>query len=266
MPYSIAPSGLRLTDFHTTSDLALPSHGHHRPVVAMVQVGRLEQSPGSVLLTGGVRLAPAGAIHDLRLDAGTGLTIIECDPRGLVGSHPIWRQLPGVVLLASEAVGRPLAWTATPDGYPGGVPLEVEDDVLRLLSTESRQLDGRLPRQIPQEIAALHEAILADPAAELRPGVVARRLGIHRVQLGRLAREFLGRPLWHLVMSARLNQARGFLLDSSLAIARIAELSGFCDQSHLHRAFRRRFGTSPGMFRRMYQASKTYHGVLPTLV
>jgi AraC-like DNA-binding protein len=42
-----------------------------------------------------------------------------------------------------------------------------------------------------------------------------------------------------------------------MSLAGIAEVAGFCDQSHLNRAFRRRFGVSPGNFRRMFQASKT---------
>lgn len=265
MPYSIAPSGLRLTDFCTRSELTLAAHTHHRPILALVQSGRLEQVGSGTLVPGGVRLAPAGVVHDMRLDAGTRLTIIECDPTGLVGSHPVWRRLTAALLRAPDALGKPLAWTQAPSGYPGGVRLEVEDDILRLLSAEERLLDRRHTRPMPAELAILHDAILADPGAEFRPGVLAGRLGVHRVQLGRLAREFLGRPLWHVVMSARLNQARGYLLDSSLAIARIAELSGFCDQSHLHRAFRRRFGSAPGEFRRMYQSSKTAPRAIATL-
>lgn len=257
MAYSIGPTGLRLTDFSTTPEHRLPAHGHHWPVVVLVHAGRLEQQPEGTLSPGGVRLAPAGAAHDLILYAGTRLTVIECDPNGLVGSHPLWRQLKAAILRSADDVGRPLHWRSTPVGYPGGASLEVEDDLLRLLSAEARKIDGRPLRPVPAELAALHDAIVADPGAALRPGALADRLGVHRVQLGRLAREFLGRPLWHVVMSARLNQARGYLLDTSLAVARIADLSGFCDQSHLHRAFRRRFGVGPGEFRRMYQASKT---------
>jgi AraC-like DNA-binding protein len=265
MPYSIAPSGLRLTDFCSASDLTLASHTHSRPILALVQSGRLDQVGSGFLTPGGVRVAPAGVVHDMRLEAGTRLTIIECDPRGLAGSHPVWRRLGAALLRSPDTLGRPLRWTQAPAAHPGGGRLEVEDDILRLLSAEERLLDRRHTRPMPAELATLHDAILADPGAEFRPGALAGRLGIHRVQLGRLAREFFGRPLWHLVMSARLNQARRYLLDSSLAIARIAELSGFCDQSHLHRAFRRRFGSAPGEFRRMYQSSKTTARVPATL-
>lgn len=265
MSYSIAPSGLKLTDFTTVHELALPAHRHHWPVVVLVHAGCLVQDDEHHLAPGGIRLAPAGAVHDLRLAPGTRLTVVECDPGGLVGSHPFWRRRGEALLRPPELLGKSLRWTRAPAGFPGGVSLEVEDDILRLLSAEARATDGRTVRQIPVALAELHDAIVANPAAALRPGTLAGHLGIHRVQLGRLAREFLGRPLWHVVMSARLNEARRYLLESSLAIARVAELSGFCDQSHLHRAFRRRFGASPGEFRRMYQASNTGRGASATL-
>jgi AraC-like DNA-binding protein len=52
------------------------------------------------------------------------------------------------------------------------------------------------------------------------------------------------------LMGQRLLQARDLLTQSTLSLAEIAVVSGFCDQSHLTRTFRRQFGTPPLAFRR----------------
>jgi AraC-like DNA-binding protein len=52
------------------------------------------------------------------------------------------------------------------------------------------------------------------------------------------------------VMGQRLRHAHDLLMHSPLSLAEIAIVSGFCDQSHLSRAFRRQFGTPPLAFRR----------------
>ena len=52
------------------------------------------------------------------------------------------------------------------------------------------------------------------------------------------------------VMGQRLRHARDLLTQSTLSLAEIAIVSGFCDQSHFSRTFRRQFGASPLAFRR----------------
>ncbi len=257
MPNAITPSGLRLAQVETSADLVLPHHGHCRPVLCFLQSGGLEQAgtPG-VLRSGGVRLAPAGAAHDLRLLPDTRLTVVECAPTGMAGAHPFWSLTSTAVLLPAAALVQQLARVVAP-AAPGGVTFELEDATLRLLAAERRRVTGLEVRPQPAGLANIVHDILREPARPVRLGDLARTAGIHRVQLGRWASEWLGRPLWHMVVSARLELARRYLLGSALPLARIAELSGFCDQSHLTRAFRSRFGAAPGRFRRMLQASKT---------
>jgi AraC-like DNA-binding protein len=49
--------------------------------------------------------------------------------------------------------------------------------------------------------------------------------------------------------SARLDEARRLLLETSLSIKEIADRVGYCHSSHLARNFRQRFDVSPTVFR-----------------
>ncbi|MFW5840022.1 MAG: helix-turn-helix domain-containing protein [Planctomycetota bacterium] len=51
-------------------------------------------------------------------------------------------------------------------------------------------------------------------------------------------------------MACHLNQARNYLLNSDMRLLDVALASGFRSQQHFSEAFKRRFGQSPGDFRR----------------
>ncbi len=258
MPSAITPSGLSLSRVDTRRELLLSSHGHSQPIFCLLQSGELEQAGhDGVLQSGGVRLAPAGADADLRLSAASRLTLVECALGGRVGSHPYWRTATAGMLLPPNTLVTRVAAGLQRAAGPGGAGFGVEDAMLRLLAAEHRRAAGLEIRPLPAALASLLDAILVAPARAVRLGDLARQAGINRVQLGRWSSEWLGRPLWYFVASARLDLARHYLLDTAVPLAGIAQLSGFCDQSHLNRAFRRRYGESPGRFRRLYQASKT---------
>jgi transcriptional regulator GlxA family with amidase domain len=55
----------------------------------------------------------------------------------------------------------------------------------------------------------------------------------------------------------RVSRAYQLLLESDLSLTQIAAETGFCDQCHLSRHIRRRFGTSPGRIRAQQRAPGT---------
>jgi AraC-like DNA-binding protein len=106
-------------------------------------------------------------------------------------------------------------------------------------------------------MAARRQAILdqierhaTDPA--FNADAVARRLGISRRYVNILMEE-TGRTFAALVLERRLTVVRRLLADpdrQAQTIAQIAYDCGFGDLSYFNRAFRRRFGDTPGSFRR----------------
>jgi AraC-like DNA-binding protein len=75
--------------------------------------------------------------------------------------------------------------------------------------------------------------------------------GIGKFRLVRLFRERVGRPPHAVALAHRIRAARR-LLEAGEPIAGIAAATGFADQSHLHRQFRRSLGLSPGEYRRRF--------------
>lgn len=74
-----------------------------------------------------------------------------------------------------------------------------------------------------------------------------------RVSPSYLSRQFplyVGEPPHQALLTLRLARARGLLVRGT-SIASAASQTGFADQAHLCRTFKRRFGMTPGEFVRL---------------
>jgi AraC-like DNA-binding protein len=81
--------------------------------------------------------------------------------------------------------------------------------------------------------------------------------GIGKFRLIRLFRERTGLPPHALQIAHRVRAARR-LLEAGESVAATAAATGFADQSHLHRHFRRSLGLTPGAYRRrLYQPARS---------
>lgn len=75
---------------------------------------------------------------------------------------------------------------------------------------------------------------------------LAEAVGISRCYFSRLFHSTFGQPPHQYLLELRLQRARSLLEAKQCgAIADVAAMTGFSDQSHLTRRFRRRFGTTP---------------------
>jgi AraC family transcriptional regulator len=72
------------------------------------------------------------------------------------------------------------------------------------------------------------------------------------MHVARTFRRRTGSSLGEFVRAERLAWARVALATRELSLAAIASDAGFYDESHFIRAFRRRFGTTPGAYRRRH--------------
>jgi AraC-like DNA-binding protein len=81
---------------------------------------------------------------------------------------------------------------------------------------------------------------------------LAAQAGIGKFRLIRLFRERTGLPPHALQVAHRIRAARR-LLEAGETIAETAAATGFADQSHLHRHFRRSLGLTPGEYQARFQ-------------
>ncbi|MDQ0083868.1 AraC-like DNA-binding protein/mannose-6-phosphate isomerase-like protein (cupin superfamily) [Variovorax boronicumulans] len=117
----------------------------------------------------------------------------------------------------------------------------------RLIDTLERAIH-RVARRAPH----LHSHQVALTSALLPCGNVAdiaQRQGMTREAFSRSFARVMGLPPHEFRLLSRLNEARR-LLRGQEPIAEVAAVSGFADQSHLGRLFRRTFGTTPANYRK----------------
>lgn len=78
---------------------------------------------------------------------------------------------------------------------------------------------------------------------------IASELGLSQWHFARQFRRTTGLSPFQFLIRSRVERARG-LLRKGHAISEVAAITGFTDQSHTHRHFRRIFGITPGEARR----------------
>jgi AraC-like DNA-binding protein len=175
--------------------------------------------------------------------------------------------------------GEPVGTEAVGTALLGGEPVGAEADELCQVGTEPLETESRLC-WLFGELVRRHAAP-AGPAGVVLPGtgVLARRVmdrladqltgppalaelaaeaGLSRYQLLRSFRAEVGMPPYAWLAQHRVARAR-VLLEQGHRPAEAATLTGFADQAHLTRWFRRVVGVTPGAYRNGVQDSHRPH-------
>ena len=141
--------------------------------------------------------------------------------------------------------------------------LEAAEPVIKRLTRELRrgpsalvvegllyQLMGEISRGPARNgVATAASKLITQRFAEpLSMRSIAHEIGVHPVHLARAFRKEYGTTLVDAVQSLRIGYAKD-LLRGTLPIAEIALASGFADQSHFTKVFRRATGTTPRRYR-----------------
>jgi len=138
-------------------------------------------------------------------------------------------------------------------GWEGAVRL----NILRLLLTLARRWQPAQPcrREHVAEGSRLGKLMPAialaatDPARRINLAEAAGLCGFSRSQFSSIFRQTMGLTFGEFQMQARLGLAARLLISTEQPIESVAEASGFCDHSHLHRAFLKHYAVSPGRYR-----------------
>lgn len=115
-----------------------------------------------------------------------------------------------------------------------------------VIDAAAGKIDLQAFRKLLPAFSAIHSRY-ADPS--LRVSEVAEEAGMSEVYLRRLFSRLLGKSPQTFIRDERLRIARELLLHSDKTVERIALQTGFDTTSYFYRAFRNRYGTSPGRYR-----------------
>jgi len=128
--------------------------------------------------------------------------------------------------------------------------LVIEGLVLELIAAIARGADPRkrIASQPPEWLSQAHELVKSYCARSLTIPEIARTVGVHPVTLTREFRQHYRCTIGEVVRSERIALAcRGIVAGAKLAD--VAVSSGFYDQSHFAKTFKRVTGLTPGQYR-----------------
>lgn len=126
------------------------------------------------------------------------------------------------------------------------VSLNADPTLLAVLDAHAKALLDAV--ESPSELIHNVRGLLEQSQATLSLSEVARKLGMsERTLQRRLTDE--GQPFVNLVAAARQDLAQRLLAERTVAIAEVAFILGFSDQSSFTRAFRRWTGQTPAAYR-----------------
>lgn len=225
------------------SGAEVPEHAHDWPVLSLFVMGgyanRTERGETFVAGPSAV-LYRAGAAHRNTIASnGFEQIEIEFDPawlgRSLLPKSPVSQWSGG----QAGAEARALANVCV---------RETAEERLRAAVRRFIELAQREPGRVPPRWLARITRRLRENTA-LKVNDLARDAGLHPSWLGTAYRLATGEGLPETAARFRVERAACLLRESDLPGAFVAAEAGFCDQSHMHRTFKRMFGRSPAAVR-----------------
>jgi AraC-like DNA-binding protein len=250
--------GLLLTETRYASGASIPRHSHESAYFCLVRRGRYrEVYSGGQRDCGPQTLAyhPPNEWHTEQFGGfearsfNVELTSDWCRRFDAPLDRPFATRDPGIVALSMRLYGE----FVRPDAASS---LIVEGLTLELLGYCCRATIGRPNAGPPSWLASVRDIILDRCAEPLNISELAAEAAVHPGHLAATFRKFFGASVGEYARRCRLERAARLMADAERSLAEIALATGFADQSHFTRCFRRQFGVTPAAYRREASRSR----------
>jgi AraC family transcriptional regulator len=248
--------GAIFTDLQHAVPRKLPKHAHELPFFALLLRGyygeqygreRKQFSPFTVMFR------PAGIPHQDEIGP-EGLRFFEIELR------PKWQariaECSGNLRLACEDLrGGEMLWLTVKlfRELFGGV-VAADSFAVESLLAELVGYAGRLPKeemqQSPAWLTRVMEKLQVEHCEKVTLDELSGEAGVHPVHLSRVFRRFVGEGIGEYVHRLRIRTACERLLALEVSLSDVSFATGFADQSHFCRVFRRITGMTPQTFRK----------------
>jgi AraC family transcriptional regulator len=245
-----------------TSPRKLPSHSHELAFFAVLMDGLYAERYGRQerqFRPFTVHFRPAGIPHQDEIGPN-GVRFFEIEVR------PIWRRRmedcsAALDLARDDTQGGELLWLAMKifrevHGAETADDLSIESLLAELVASAARKRRERL-REHPAWLERIVEKLAVEYCERLTLDELSLEAGVHPVHLSRVFRKCMGEGIGAHVHRLRVRAACEQMLEPELSIAEISAATGFADQSHFTRAFRRMAGMTPAAFRAQVTKSRS---------
>lgn len=245
---------LVLSETRYAGGASVPWHAHASPLLCLVVRGAFEERSrgrSRTLGTGAVLFHPSDEPHAHRFEAPrTRCFSVQLGPAWLSQAAPA--ECLGLGGPRDQPRGR-IAWLARQlhDEFGRGEDasaLVLEGLLLAILGELTRRPAPAEPAR-PIWLRQVRDLVEAKLRGPLRLTALAAELEVHPVHLSRTFRRVYGVSLSTYVLRRRVELACIALAEDGVPLARVAQETGFADQSHLCRSFRRVTGLTPGAWR-----------------
>ncbi len=244
------PAGVSVAEMGFGSGV-LAAHHHPDPRICLVTRGTMHERrscAGMVRRAGSATFLHAGEWHCEQFDeSGASAMAIDFTPAWFAahsGSatrmRTDFREMPAVSAIAWR-LHRQLQ---RPDDY---ITLDIEGLALELTAELLRH--ERAERTAPGWLLDVRDRLHDEPARRVTIAKLAGQCGRPAPQLARSFRQHFGKSIAKYLRELRIEAAATLLRSGEMPISRIAIVTGFSDQSHLTRHFRRERGVTPDVFR-----------------
>lgn len=237
----------------------IPVHRHDRPYFCLVVRGGYHERAGStevICRQNTVVFHPRGVTHEDRFgDAGGRCFNLECESSWLGDRDsglenlvaPLYLRDDHAAWLTHRLHHEARALDAHSDLAIDGLARALVASVARCAASARVSANAPTGPEWFREAVAIAHTEYAD-----RVGLadLSGRVGIHPRHLARTFRDRMGCTLGEFVRSRRIEVACRLLRASEDSISSIAFRTGFADQSHMTRTFKRNVGTTPSAYRR----------------
>jgi AraC-like DNA-binding protein len=229
-----------------------PRHAHGDWSVAVVRAGAgFVQTSGTwhVARPGTITVLHPGESHRSRTHPEAGLDYLVVTVTGAMGSELYGRRaMPRFPRPVLDDPGCAAALLAACDAAAGSGPAPLVAALGRLFRSHARDEHG--PRRHSAAIRRLLDHLDDHYAARMTLRDMASVAHVSAATLVRRFHSETGMTPHEYLVSRRIDAARALIGRSDQPLPEIARLTGFADQSHLHRHFTRIVGVTPGGFRR----------------
>lgn len=246
------PSSI-ISEIVHTHGRSLPKHSHELAFFSLLLDGSYSESYGRKSFSYRpmtISWHPSDISHKDEIGkTGGRFFSIEIQPKGLEILKQ-YTQIPedfyehstSLVWLACRLYHEFKNWQTCSELVAEGLTLEM----LAHSARKNIEKEKHLPKWLNLVVEKLNGDFVETPTtAEL-----ALLANVHPVHLAAVFRKFHNQTIGEYIQTLRVKHASELLLNKKMPLSEIALLTGFSDQSHFTRIFKRFTGTTPGNFRK----------------